>query len=385
MNTTRINFAFAYERAAQDKVAAIQRTLEAQHDLQRIHFESQQSVVRAKSEVEALELQRSIPPAVIVRERELDLERRAIDKRDGHLPQATQGVPFFGPALGAHPDRPAGAHPDEGLPSPGRNLPRPEDGTLSLRFLVVPLAVAALVAGPAASVDAEGAAATSAAPVKVLRRMQFAIEFGESSATETKVSGLEGGGSTSGHSTDSNGDVNARGTITVEVVAASSDGGLVVDVSENAASRDATPVRVGILDDNVMYDPKRNVTEEERTLLRYLARGFVKPTELAKGTTWQSTSPAKGVTDETTYSVTAVDPDAKTVALDFKGSTNVVGVNGFTANTQGSMTYDTGVSVPLKFTLWRKTYVQNPGRLTTIDMKFSGSLVSDSIHKDPKA
>jgi regulator of protease activity HflC (stomatin/prohibitin superfamily) len=104
VNTTRINFAYAYEQAAQDKVAAIQRTLEAQHDLQRIHFESQQSVVRAKSEVEALELQRSIPPAVIVRERELDLERRAIDKWDGHLPQATQGVPFFGPALGAHPD-----------------------------------------------------------------------------------------------------------------------------------------------------------------------------------------------------------------------------------------------------------------------------------------
>jgi regulator of protease activity HflC (stomatin/prohibitin superfamily) len=104
VNTTRINFSYAYQQAASDKVAAVQHTLQAQQDLQRIRFESQQTVIRAKSEVEALRLQRSVPAAVIVRQRELDLQRRAIDKWDGHLPQSTQGIPFLGPSLGARTD-----------------------------------------------------------------------------------------------------------------------------------------------------------------------------------------------------------------------------------------------------------------------------------------
>jgi prohibitin 2 len=104
VNTTRINFSYAYQQAASDKVAAVQHTLQAQQDLQRIRFESQQTVIRAKSEVEALRLQRSVPAAVIVRQRELDLQRRAIDKWDGHLPQSTQGIPFLGPSIGSHTD-----------------------------------------------------------------------------------------------------------------------------------------------------------------------------------------------------------------------------------------------------------------------------------------
>jgi regulator of protease activity HflC (stomatin/prohibitin superfamily) len=104
VDTTRINFSYAYQQAAQDKVAAVQRTLQAEQDLQRIRFESQQSVIRAKSEVDALKLQRSIPVAAIVRLRELDLRRKAIDKWDGHLPQSTQGIPFVGQELGGKPD-----------------------------------------------------------------------------------------------------------------------------------------------------------------------------------------------------------------------------------------------------------------------------------------
>jgi prohibitin 2 len=103
VNTTRVNFSYAYQQAATDKVAAVQRTLQAEQDLQRVRFESQQSVIRAKSEVEALRLQRSVPPAVILHQRELDLQRRAIDKWDGHLPQSTQGIPFL-PSLGARTD-----------------------------------------------------------------------------------------------------------------------------------------------------------------------------------------------------------------------------------------------------------------------------------------
>jgi regulator of protease activity HflC (stomatin/prohibitin superfamily) len=84
--TTRFNFSYSYAQAAQAKVAAVQRTLEAEQDLQRIRFESQQGVIRAKSEIEALKLQRSVPFGQLLQLRELDLQRRAIDKWDGKMP-----------------------------------------------------------------------------------------------------------------------------------------------------------------------------------------------------------------------------------------------------------------------------------------------------------
>jgi len=84
--TTRFNFSYSYAQAAQAKVASVQHTLEAEQDLQRIRFESQQGVIRAKSEIEALKLQRSVPFGQLMELRQLDLQRRAIDKWDGKLP-----------------------------------------------------------------------------------------------------------------------------------------------------------------------------------------------------------------------------------------------------------------------------------------------------------
>jgi len=104
LSTTRFNFAYAYSQAAQAKVASVQRTLEAEQELQRIRFESQQSVIRAKSEVQALKLQRNIPLAQLIRMREIDLQRRAIEKWDGHLPATTGTMPFLGPTLQGHSD-----------------------------------------------------------------------------------------------------------------------------------------------------------------------------------------------------------------------------------------------------------------------------------------
>jgi regulator of protease activity HflC (stomatin/prohibitin superfamily) len=102
--TTRFNFSYIYAQAAQRKVASVQRTLQAEQELQRVRFESQQSVVRARSEVEALKLQRNIPVAELIRLRQIDLQRRAIEKWDGHLPTTTGGVPFLGQTLQPHPD-----------------------------------------------------------------------------------------------------------------------------------------------------------------------------------------------------------------------------------------------------------------------------------------
>ena len=102
--TTRVNFAYAYAQAAQRKVAAVQRTLQAESELSRIRVESQQTVVRAKSEIDALRLQRRVPLAQLMKMRQLELERRAIDKWDGHLPATTAASPFLGNVLEPHHD-----------------------------------------------------------------------------------------------------------------------------------------------------------------------------------------------------------------------------------------------------------------------------------------
>ena len=102
--TERLNFSYAYAQAAQAKVVMVQRTLEAQEDLRRVRFNAQQSVVRAKSEVDALRLQRNIPLAQLVRLRELELQRRAIDKWDGRLPATAADLPFLGRELTPHRD-----------------------------------------------------------------------------------------------------------------------------------------------------------------------------------------------------------------------------------------------------------------------------------------
>ena len=104
VSTERFNFSFAYAQAAQAKVVAVQRSLQAKQDLQRVSFESQQNVIRAQSEAKALELQRKLPTRDVLRLRELELERHAIDKWDGHLPQTAAGVPFFGDLLGSRRD-----------------------------------------------------------------------------------------------------------------------------------------------------------------------------------------------------------------------------------------------------------------------------------------
>jgi prohibitin 2 len=102
--TTRVNFAYAYAQAAQRKVAAVQRTLQAESELSRIRIESQQTIVRAKSEIDALRLQQHVPLAQLMKMRQLELQRRAIDKWDGHLPATAATSPFLGSVLEPHHD-----------------------------------------------------------------------------------------------------------------------------------------------------------------------------------------------------------------------------------------------------------------------------------------
>ncbi|GAB6875556.1 hypothetical protein [Thermaerobacter litoralis] len=70
--------------------------LKARRDLERIRIEAEQRVTEAKAEAEALRIQREALTPELLRLREIEAMRAAIEKWDGHLPNVTGGaIPFI--------------------------------------------------------------------------------------------------------------------------------------------------------------------------------------------------------------------------------------------------------------------------------------------------
>lgn len=93
-----VNFEFSKEfnKAIEEKQTAEQRALKAQRDLERIKIEAEQKVTQARAEAEALRIQREQVTAELLRLREIENQRVAIDKWDGKLPKVSGGaVPFI--------------------------------------------------------------------------------------------------------------------------------------------------------------------------------------------------------------------------------------------------------------------------------------------------
>lgn len=92
------NFAFSrsFTEAVEAKTTAEQQKLKAERDLQRIRVEAEQKVAQAKAEAESLKLQKQEVTAELLRLREIENQRKAIEKWDGKLPATLLGnsVPF---------------------------------------------------------------------------------------------------------------------------------------------------------------------------------------------------------------------------------------------------------------------------------------------------
>ena len=126
---------------------------------------------------------------------------------------------------------------------------------------------------------------------------------------------------------------------------------MVVDVSETAVERTRPKVRIVLGPDGaVFYDPKNaeNLTEEEITLVRWLARGFYGDHPTEPGTSWTVDQSANGHVDVERYRVVA--RDAHQIALEYGLEEKVAGATGYEGTRGGSLVYDTALIVPLKAT-----------------------------------
>ncbi|HEY6234599.1 MAG TPA: hypothetical protein VIW69_05740 [Candidatus Elarobacter sp.] len=251
--------------------------------------------------------------------------------------------------------------------------------------------LAALVAAPAAA----GAVTAAARP---LRTLSFSVQVSVSEQVATPGEGIQGtrpavlvkgrlvrGGTntTTGSGERTRGaTLKATGSIDVDVISATDDAGLVLDVAENALERMRPKVRIVLAPDGaVFYDPKNaaNLTEEEIAVVRWLARGFYGDHPTEPGTMWTIDQSANGHVDLEHYRVVA--HDAHNVTLDYALEEKAPGATGYAATREGSLVYDTALIVPLKATFQSEARRQVGAGYETTRTSVTLALTADSFAK----
>lgn len=93
-----VNFRFSesFNQAIEGKTTADQLKLKAERDLERIKVEAEQKIASAKAEAESLRLQKQEITPDLLKLREIENQRLALEKWNGQLPQVTGGsIPFI--------------------------------------------------------------------------------------------------------------------------------------------------------------------------------------------------------------------------------------------------------------------------------------------------
>jgi hypothetical protein len=223
------------------------------------------------------------------------------------------------------------------------------------------------------------AATASGATPQPMRTLTYDIDVTIGTVRTLRVDAI---GSAGSGVSNTGAAIETRGTITIDVIAATTDGGLVVDVVENSPNRSRPKVRIAIAKTgDLTYDPKlsENVTEEEDALVRWLARGFYGQGTEAQGSNWsvdRSHGDVKGLEHYQTKSV-----DAGQVTLDYKAETEVRGAQGFDMTRIGSLVYDTKMVVPTTVSYQEVTHSSRMGNYDTITVSLNMKLAKDTFPK----
>jgi hypothetical protein len=112
-----------------------------------------------------------------------------------------------------------------------------------------------------------------------------------------------------------NGNLDDKGTITVDVLREAKDRGLVVVVSEKANYvRSAAPVTCAVYGNTtVICDQSKPVNSEEYTLLRFLGANFVDPTHIDDKNHWTISRSSGSVSLSADYTIKTNDKGVMTI------------------------------------------------------------------------
>lgn len=245
-----------------------------------------------------------------------------------------------------------------------------------------------LALGVLAAIAAPVAASATDAPIKPLRTLVYDVQSSAHSQHEKQTSGFNGSYGMSGNAGVSSGNGTAgvaldgtdRGRLTIDVIAATGDGGLVLDTAYAGKLSSQPKIRVALYPDGrLSADPSKPLGPEALHVLPLLARGFIANRNVSPGASWSMSAPppAKGAT---TYRVSKLDGDEATITLE--GSITLPGVNGFQESDRGTTTYATNLSSPVSYDVNARIRRQlGVDETVTTDTHMTITLVSDSFAK----
>ena len=241
--------------------------------------------------------------------------------------------------------------------------------------LAVALASCALTATAARAADAP----------KPLRTLTYDVSYSLRSTQETNVSSLTGGGLTDkqreaeyGRGAVQRGiTTEDRGTLQIDVIAATGEGGLVVDATYTGKQSKQPPVRVAIFaDGHLVYDPKNLLSTQALHVLPMLARGMLADRDVSPGSMWSQTF-GPPVNGSAQYRVTQRGENAATIAI--AADISVKGANGFDEHDDATTRYATDRLCPLSYDVRFRIRRTGVGQSLADDGHVVATLVSDTF------
>lgn len=97
VSITDFAFSESFNQAIEAKAAAVQQAAKAGRDLERVKMEAQQKIAQAQAEAEALRIQKANVTPELLKLRQIEVQKTAIDKWNGTLPTVVSGgdIPFI--------------------------------------------------------------------------------------------------------------------------------------------------------------------------------------------------------------------------------------------------------------------------------------------------
>ncbi|HTW83785.1 MAG TPA: hypothetical protein VMD91_06950 [Candidatus Sulfotelmatobacter sp.] len=245
---------------------------------------------------------------------------------------------------------------------------------MNLRSLAAPAAALAcvLTAAPCAAAGA----------TKPLRTLVYDLHYTAFNRSNEQTSGFTGGGGgagTGGGDVERTSDIDDHGTLTIDVIAATQDGGLVVDTTYSGQNSMQPKLRVAIFSDGRLgMDPAALPSVATLYLAPLLARGLVAGRNLDTGVTW--TEPAQpGVKGDWNYKVTGIDGDVATLEVD--ATRSVAGPRGFDETDSETTRYDTTKLCPVAVDLTTTSHhvVATQSQYVMTKAHLTATLVSDTF------